>query len=143
MKSCEIRAQKLSLDGCLWKLKSVDRLFWLLNVETFLRLFLLCLNVSISHDSDLQKVHLLPTLVTSQFCQQTQLAEHSGFSATQEGKFPTLVVLTNGTVGYKDGKRGCFLPSGWHELGERVPHFHIYFLIHSVDFSTENHDKGQ
>lgn len=102
MKSCEIRAQKLSLDGCLWKLKLVDRLFWLPNVETFLRLFLLCLSISISCDSDLQKVHLLPTLVTSHFCQHIQLVESFGFSATQEGNLPTLMILIIGIVGYED-----------------------------------------
>lgn len=102
-------------------------------LKCFQGLFLLCLSISISHDSDLQNVHLLPTLVTSQFCQQIQLAECFGFSATQEGRLPTLVVLSKGTVKYKDEKQGCFLPSGWHDLDYTVPHFHIYFLIHSVD----------
>ena len=58
-------------------------------------------------------------LFISQFCQQNcqqiQFAEFSVFQPSREGQLLTLVVNINdtmqGTEGYKDLKRGWFLPS--------------------------------
>lgn len=95
MKSCEIRIQELSLDGCLWKPKSVDRLFWLPNVQMFSRAaFIVFKNF---HELWQWFAKSTPplTLVTNQFFQQIELAEPFVFSVTEEGKLPTSKVVIN------------------------------------------------
>ena len=83
MKSCETKAQNLSLDGWLpLETEGTRHCFGFRMCKHLEGLFLLRSSISISHDSDLQKAYLLPTLVASRFCHEIQLAKRFGISAT-------------------------------------------------------------
>ena len=115
MKSCEMSTK--TVIGWLPLETEVSRLFWLPNVQTFLRAVFIMLKHFHQPWYWLSKSTPPPALFISQFCQQIQFSEFSAFQPPGEGQLPTLVVNINGIVqgteGYKDLKWGWFLPSMW------------------------------